>query len=272
MNHLNDHLNEEQFVLYYYGEGTPGIQESVETHLGECESCRAAYQTLQRVLNSVDSLPVPERDVEYESQVWRAVERQLPRRRSFASRWFPVGSFAWKPFAAVAAMAILVIGAFLAGRGSLPFMGPFKAKSNSQIAANGESGAVRERVLLVAVGDHLERSQTILVELANAGAPKDGSLDISYEQRAAEDLLESNRLYRQTASSTGDESTAAMLEELERVLLEIAHSPSAVSERQLDELRKQIEDRGIIFKVKVFGKQVEQREAAPSIGSTGTSL
>jgi hypothetical protein len=165
-----------------------------------------------------------------------------------------------------------VIGAFLAGRGSLPLGGPSRPKPGAQIAAGGESGAVRERVLLVAVGDHLERSQTILVELANAGAPKDGQLDISYEQHAAEDLLESNRLYRQTASSTGDASTAAMLEELERVLLEIAHSPSAVSEKQLDELRKQIEDRGIIFKVKVFGKQVEQREAAPSNGNSGSSL
>jgi hypothetical protein len=261
-----NHLSEEQFVLYYYGEETPGAQEGVEAHLGECETCRTTYQTLQRVLNSVDSLPVPERAAEYESQVWRAVEGRLPRRRSLVSRWF-----GWRPMAVAFAMAALVTGAFLAGRGSWP-LGLSAPKKVAQIAAAGENGAVRERVLLVAVGDHLERSQTILVELANAGAPKNGQLDISYEQHAAEDLLESNRLYRQTASSTGDAGTAAMLEELERVLLEIAHSPSAVSEKQLDELRKQIEDRGIIFKVKVFGKQVEQREAAPSNGTSGSSL
>ena len=77
--------------------------------------------------------------------------------------------------------------------------------------------------------------------------------------RAAEDLLESNRLYRQTAANTGDVATAALLDDLERVLLEIAHSPSEVSEKQLDELRKQIEDRGILFKVKVFGSQVEHQ-------------
>ncbi len=271
MNNVNErHLSEEQFVLYYYGEERQGIQEGVEEHLGECETCRTAYQTLQRVLNSVDSLPVPERDAEYESQVWDAVERRLPRRgQSLISRWFAPRSLTWKPISAAAAMALVVIAAFLAGRGSFPF----KPKSATQIASNGsETGAVQERVLLVAVGDHLERSQTVLVELANAGAPKNGQLDISYEQRAAEDLLESNRLYRQTAASTGDESTRAMLEELEMVLLEIAHSPSAVSEKQLDELRKQIEDRGIIFKVKVFGKQVEQRESAPSSGSGGASL
>ena len=124
---------------------------------------------------------------------------------------------------------------------------------------------VRERVLLVAVGDHLERSQMVLVELANAGAPAAGKLDISYEQQTAEDLLESNRLYRQTAARNGDVATAALLEELERMLLEIAHSPAEVSARQLEELRRQIEDQGILFKVKIFGSRVEQ-----SAGSTNS--
>ncbi len=247
-----NHITEEQFVLYYYGEEATGV----ELHLGECESCRESYHTLQRVLNSVDSLPIPERSADYEAQVWRSVERQLPRRKSFASRWLT-----WKPLLTAAAMATLLVGAYIAGRTGSP-----------KTVANAADSQVRERVLLVAVGDHLERSQTVLVELANAGAPKNGRLDISYEQQAAEDLLESNRLYRQTAMSTGDESTASMLEELERVLLEIAHSPSAVSEKQLDELRKQIEERGIIFKVKVFGSQVEQRQAAPSNGNNGASL
>ncbi|HWZ33871.1 MAG TPA: hypothetical protein VNX18_21175 [Bryobacteraceae bacterium] len=242
-----NHLDEEQLVLYYYGEtGAAGVEE----HLGACESCRDTYHTLQRVLNSVDSLPVPERSADYEAQVWRAVSTKLPR-RSFASRWFT-----WKPLAVAAAMATLVIAAFFAGHSwRVPL---------AQV--NRHDTGVRERVLLVAVGDHLERSQMVLVELSNAGAPKNGSLDISYEQRAAEDLLESNRLYRQTASSSGDTATASILEDLERVLLEVAHSPSAVSEKQLDDLRKQIEDQGILVKVKTFGQRVEERQAAPQGG------
>ncbi len=247
-----NHLNEEQLVLYYYGETT--VEDNVELHLGQCESCRAAYHTLQRVLNSVDSLPVPERAADYEAQVWRSIERSLPRRKSFAARWF-----AWKPMLAAAAMAALLVGAFLAGR---------IERSKKPVSSAADS-QVRERVLLVAVGDHLQRSQTMLVELANAGTGTSGRLDISFEQRQAEDLLEANRLYRQTATSAGDEGTASMLDELERMLLEIAHSPSDVSEKQLDGLRKQIEERGIIFKVKVFGKQVEERESAPA---SGTSL
>jgi hypothetical protein len=234
------HPTEEQFVLYYYGEGA-----EIEDHVARCEPCRAQYQALQRVLNSVDSFPVPERAPDYESRVWAAVEKRMEKR----SLWL---SFGWRPMFAAAAMAMLLIGAFLAGRG-------WHRPQAVQMADNG----VRERVLLVAVGDHLERSQMVLVELANAGAPAAGRLDISYEQQTAEDLLESNRLYRQTAATNGDVATAALLEELERVLLEIAHSPSEVSARQLEELRRQIEERGILFKVKVFGSRVEQ-----SVGNT----
>ena len=240
-----NHLNEEQLVLYYYGEEAA----SAEEHLGACESCRDAYHTLQRVLNSVDSLPVPERGADYEARVWREVAQRLPRRSPF--RWL-----AWRPLLAAAAMAGLVIAAFLVGRS---FEKP-GARNPQTMAADPQ---IRERVLLVAVGDHLERSQMVLVELANAGTPKGRPLDISYEQRAAEDLLESNRLYRQTAASSGDEAMASLLDELERVLLEIAHSPSEISASQLEDLREEIQNRGILFKVKVFGSNMEQRETAP---------
>jgi len=240
-----NHVNEEQLVLYYYGE-EPG---EVETHLGGCEECRAAYHTLQRVLNSVDSLPVPERGEDYETRVWNAIEGSIGKKRTLA------GWFSWRPLAVAMAMVAMLVVAFYAGRTVRK-----PGKGGVELADNGQ---VRERVLLVAVGDHLERSQMILVELANASTAK-GTLDISYEQKTAEDLLESNRLYRQTAASTGDVSTASLLEELERVLLDIAHSPASVSKQQLEQLRSQIEDRGLLFKVKVFGSQLEQRESAPN--------
>ena len=209
----------------------------------------ASYQALQRVLNSVDSFPVPERAPDYEHRVWTAIEGRIEK-RSVLSRWL---SFGWRPALVAAAMAVLIVGSFMAGR-------TWKKPSPRQMASRQTAGdpGVRDRVLLVAVGDHLERSEMVLVELANAGAPAAGRLDISYEQQTAEDLLESNRLYRQTAATNGDVATAALLDELERVLLEIAHSPSEVSARQLGDLRKQIEDRGILFKVKIFGSRVEQ--------------
>src|SRR5947207_10013874 len=72
-----NHLSEEQLILHYYGE--EGDSLSTERHLEECEGCRCLYGGMQRVLNVVDSLPVPERSAEYGGQVWRRIEGRLPR-------------------------------------------------------------------------------------------------------------------------------------------------------------------------------------------------
>jgi len=114
----------------------------------------------------------------------------------------------------------------------------------------------------VALGDHLERSQMVLAELTNAADGK-GKLDISDERQTAEQLLDDNRLFRQTARSTGATAVASVLDDLERVLLEISHSPSEVSSDQLDELRQEIESRGLLFKVRVLGSQVREQESKP---------
>ena len=74
-----NHLTEEQFVLYYYGEGDGS--PAVRAHLDACEACRAEYANLQRVLNVVDAAPVPERDANYGAHVWHRLQPALGGRR-----------------------------------------------------------------------------------------------------------------------------------------------------------------------------------------------
>jgi Fatty acid synthase type I helical domain len=238
-----NHISEEQLVLLYYGESTEA--SAIDQHLVDCEECRTEFRALKLVLNTVDSAPVPERSAEYGHEVWQRIEKRLGRRkrRSFTQWWM------WAP-----AMATLVLAAFLAGRLTHKPAGPEVAKNQQQI---------RERILLVAVGDHLERSQMVLAELTNAPDHK-GKLDITDERQMAADLLDDNRLYRQTAHSTGDTAVAGVLDDLERVLLEIAHSPTEVSSVQLDDLRQQIESRGLLFKVRVMGSQAREQEVTPA--------
>lgn len=116
-----------------------------------------------------------------------------------------------------------------------------------------------ERVLLLVLGDHFESSERMLVELANAD-PK-STLDITSEQKRSQDLLASNRIYRQTAAQNGDRRVASVLDDLEPILVEIAHSPSHLSAAELDELQKRIEAKGILFKVRVIGSKVDQSQS-----------
>jgi hypothetical protein len=242
-----NHLSEEQLVLFYYGESAEA--NSIEEHLAGCEQCRADFRALQLVLNTVDAAPVPERGAGYGEAVWQRLSQQLgARKRRRVFTWW-----IWAP-----ATAVLVLAGFFAGRLS-------HRAENTQTAANQNNQQVRERILLVAVGDHLERSQMVLAELSNAPEKK-GKLDISDERHMAEELLDDNRLYRQTARTTGDTGVASVLDDLERVLIEIAHSPSEVSSEQLSELQQQIESRGLLFKVRVLGSRVRDEESTPLAG------
>ena len=119
------------------------------------------------------------------------------------------------------------------------------------------TGVRKAAVLLVAVGDYLERSQMVLIELTNAN-PK-GSLDISAEQERAGDLVTETRLYRQPAARTGDARVAGVLEELERVLVDITHAPSKITQLQLEELRQRLEAEGLLFKIRVLGANVRNQ-------------
>ena len=92
-----NHLNEEQLILHYYGEtddaAGAGDTLATERHLEECGECRGLYTSLQRVLNVMDGLPVPERPAEYGAQVWQRIEHRLGARRR--TRWVLPTPWRW---------------------------------------------------------------------------------------------------------------------------------------------------------------------------------
>jgi hypothetical protein len=241
------HLTEEQLVLHYYLEEDETLE--TERHLEECGECRASYAALQHTLNLVDSIPVPERGPGYEAQVWQRIEPKLTARH-----WWSLPPLRWA-FAG-AGVAAMLVAAFLAGR-----FYPNRPVA-PQVAADPQ---VREQVLLVAVSDYLDRSQMVLVELVNATSK--GPLDISPEQERAQELISETRLYRQTAATTGNTSVTGILDELERVMLDIAHGPSRLSPMELEKLRARLEAEGILFKIRVVNSNVRSQEgAAPGKG------
>ena len=129
---------------------------------------------------------------------------------------------------------------------------------NGATATTATANQLRERILLVDLGEHLDRSQMVLVELVSAG--DENPVDISDERARAEQLVAANRLYRQTAVATGDAGIADLLDELERVLVDLAASPEQVSSDDLNEVRQRIESRSLLFKVRVLSADVRQRQ------------
>jgi len=255
------HPKEEELIAYHDGEAAG--REMIATHLGDCPECQAELARIDALLAALNTIPVPEPGEDYGQRVWQQISPRLPLRRG---HWWDflfsepksVPWFAPRRWAAAGAIAALVLAAFIAGRISKP------NAPGAPVAV--DQTKVRERILVMAVGEHLGRSEMVLVELANSGPETAGQkeVNISGEQRRAEDLLEENRLYRQTALEQGDTALAGVLDELERVLLDVAHSPQQVTPAQLEGIRQRIEARGILFKVRVVGKELQQREESGS--------
>jgi anti-sigma factor RsiW len=243
------HMTEEELIAYR--EGVAEQRSMISEHLAACKECLQEMERIEAVLAALDSLPVPDPGADYGRQVWKGI---APRLTAKPGRWWQAWLEAHRLMAAGAVMA-LIVAAFFAGRVTNRGIPGGNAASKEQ---------VRERILVVAVGEHLGHSERMLIELSNAAPndPKQKEVNISAEQRRAEDLLQENRLYRQTALQEGDAGLASVLDELERVLLDVAHSPGQVTPAQLEAIQKKIEARGILFKVRVVNKELQQRQEA----------
>jgi hypothetical protein len=275
MNANSRHISEEELILHYYGETADGLSAEtpgsnaarrVEQHLAGCPSCREELDHLRRVLELVDAEglnPAEPPGPAFEREVWARLQPHLTSSRpSWFSRFFhsaptatPARVPRWGPrqWGLAGGVAGLVLVAFLAGRLSDEVLPP--AAAPAMATANGN---VAERVLVVAVVDHLDRSQMVLLEVLNGDFA--GGVDFAAEQSMARELVTANRLYRQTALGAGDDATGAVLDELERVLLEIANTPQDATKDDLEALRAQIAARGVLFKVRVVGSEMRERE------------
>ena len=238
------HLNEEDLVLHFYGELDAGAATHADSHLAGCGDCRGNYARLQRVLAAVDAMPEPMLPESFERVTWARLQPSLKR----ASGWRTWLVLSPASLALASAVLILVAGAFYAGRLS-------RAPESSNIVSADHA---RERVLLADLGEHLDRSQMMLVDLVSGD--DDGVVDVSIERRRAEELVAANRLYRQTAEESGEARVTELLDELERLLVDLATSPDTVSSKDMENVRTRIDANGLLFKVRVLSSGLRERQ------------
>jgi hypothetical protein len=236
-----NHPSEEGLILFHY-EGDRGVTR----HLAACPACRGRLVEIEKLLALVESEPVPERGEAYGREVWSRIAARLPEPERAEPAWRRLLASPRLVFAG--ALAAVALAAFLAGRVS---RGP-------GMPAAPAASQTRERILLVAVGDHLERSQVVLIELLH-GQAKGPAAEL--ERAREQELLSANRLYRQTAASAGEQGVSDVLDDLERVLLEASHGTAPVS---FEGLRRKAEAEGVLFKIRVLGSRVREREEAMS--------
>lgn len=247
------HLTEDELILYFYGETRRAGQ--IDRHLTECAACSAIYRGIAGTLALVETPDAPERGERYGEEVWQRIRQQLPEQED-------VGWFAWmnwhRTSLAVAATALIVI----AGAGRAWTTRRPAAPTPALVAlADTTPAEVSERVRLAAIGDHLDQSERVLLDVTNAQGK---TVDVSAEQAWAASLIDANRLYREAALHAGDDEVASLLDELERSLLDIVHGPSTLTAAELQRSLVRLDATTLLFKIRVLSDELRERELAPA--------
>ncbi|HLH02660.1 MAG TPA: hypothetical protein VKX25_07815 [Bryobacteraceae bacterium] len=222
------HLTEEELIEVYYREPA----EQAARHAEECAECARRLAELRSMLDAFREVAVPERAESYGTEVWSQLAPRLERPRQRMRFWLLAP--------ALAAMLAIAFGAGV-------------WLEHDRAAARERT---RERVLLMAMSDHLERSEIMLTELLHADP---ASFDIAGERERARDLLSENRLLRQSALQLGNRPQAAVLDDLERVLVSLANAPENRSADETKMLQERVEDGRLLWKVRITSTNARER-------------
>ncbi len=250
------HLTEEELVDLYYGEAANPAE--IESHLHACNICAENFVTLRQDLASIKSPSVPPRDASYGDQVWQSLRSSLPVYEKKKRRWRHFNLVQGLGYAT--ACIVLIAAAFFAGR-----QWEHRQHPNTQLATNNQPA---QPIILVVLGDHLDRSERLLVELNHAN---DASAVMPVKAEA-QDLLSANRLYRESATRAGDPQLTAALDRLERVLVEIANAPDSASPAQLAHLQKEMNIDGLLFEVRVLRSRIPNQQKNSTVSTKGVSI
>ncbi|KAA6456953.1 hypothetical protein DYQ86_24240 [Acidobacteria bacterium AB60] len=252
------HLTDEQLIEHYFGEGANRVM--VETHLRICSRCEQVLEDITSALEVRGPEP-PARDAQYGDRLWQSIQAPLtpypgdPRRARFSWRisW---PRTPWPSLVLAGACLLALAAAFFSG--SLwerlrPH--PNQAANSAQAPAQ-----VKERVVLVILGDHLDRSERLLVQLNHAGAATPQSVDALRAE--ARQMLPDNRLYRQAISAQSDPTMTAALDHLERVLLEVANAPDQLDPDDIARIEHEMNTDSLLFQIRVLRARTTQAQTA----------
>ncbi len=261
------HLNEEELLEHYWGEDRdPG---SSARHLADCAECAESYTDLQADLSVLEDIALPVRDPEYGQRVWRSIARSLPEQPYRKPLWMLPAL--WRGLAYAAAVAVLVATSFYSGRMWEHAKAPAIANTPTKPPAPPpQTPSPAQRVVVVVLSDHLDRSERLLVELKHADANDSETLaPLSDEARI---LLPANRICQKEARSNDDPQLEKALVSLDHLLAGLASRPEGLNAAAVARLQDEMKAEGMLFEVRVLRARIPSRSETRGTRSVGGTI
>jgi len=156
---------------------------------------------------------------------------------------------------------VLVLAAFQVGR-----MWEHRQQPRTT-AAKTPAPVERQVVVVVVLGDHLDRTERLLVELKHADG-EDAEV-VKPLREEARSLLAANHVFREDADKTDDEALQKALDHLDHLLTAVAYEPGGLNARSIARLQKEMKADGLLFEVRVLKSRTPRREMTARVTAKG---
>ena len=264
MNHMQ-HLTEDELVAHAYAEDET---ESVQQHLERCAECATAYAAVRSDLDEMEFAAVPMRDELHGKRVWESIADRLPEYEAPKRRWFPgrMPGGLWGGLAVGACAGLLVFG-FVAGRLWERKQGqPAQTIAGNPVQQKPPVAHPQERVVVVVLSDHLDRTERLLMELKHADT---GNAEtVSPLRDEARTLLVANRICRKNTKQDDDPDLAAALDRLDPLLAALASQPASLDSAGIARLQEEMNSDRLLFEVRVLRSRQTASTAQKKEGRT----
>jgi hypothetical protein len=251
---MNAH-RETQGALYDHASGLldPARRREVEAHLNVCAECRADLETIREIVREFPP-PLTTPAEELGDGYWRAfADRVDGAIRSSSERprgiWgemtdqvVAILSRTWKPvWATAGAIAVmLIVFVTTVDRQPAPPPTPQIAPASAAATSAPDSSTLR-------LARYLKRSGALLVGIANRDQ-RGEEVDIGLEREVSRALVRESRELR---NEPLDRQSAALLGDLERIMIEIGSREELTDRDHFDLIRSGINDGNLLFKIRM---------------------
>ncbi len=235
-------------------------REETLAHVAQCPRCREEHDALRAIVAAMEADPLREAEPGMPlaflvARVEREVEQALvPRARP---RWWLVALPAASAVLAVAVLVPSIVGrlrpAPQAAHAEIPpaEAGPLLTEDT---LARIERNLAREHA-----ARYLNEAGEVLVAVAATGVDcerADESLDVGSAPERSRELLERRAL----VVRGGGEAVASVrgvLDDVELALREVADLPSCVRRRDVERVRREVEERQLLMRIRLMTRELE---------------
>ena len=114
-----------------------------------------------------------------------------------------------------------------------------------------------ERVFFSNVSQHLEIGGRVLQMVSNGNG--DLAEKVAERKQTIDELVALNRLYRRLAEQSGDIQLVGLLQQMERMFIELNHTDTTTKATDFENIRERLEQSDLLYQLKITDKKIEQK-------------